>query len=51
MSIQMDKRCKWCGKILGVLKGIFICGACDYDHAHATGIPNEHLIRDQNPRP
>jgi len=40
-----------CGRPRGVLKGVYICGKCDYEHSKATVIPNESLIRDQNPRP
>ena len=39
--------CKWCDRRRGVLPGgILICGFCDYDHDHATVIPNERLIKD-----
>jgi hypothetical protein len=46
-----------CGRLRGVLwvgpypYPILVCSRCDYDHAHATIIPNEHKIRDQNQEP
>lgn len=42
-----DPHCKWCAQRRGALPGgVLICVACDYDHAWATVIPNEHKIRD-----
>lgn len=39
-------RVKCCGKSRGILHGILICSVCDFNHKGATGIPNEHDIKD-----
>lgn len=38
-----------CGHPRGIINGALICTRCDYDHDHATVIPNEHLARDVPP--
>lgn len=43
----MSVTCKWCGQRRGLLPGdILICSQCDYDHDHATVIPNERYAKD-----
>jgi hypothetical protein len=47
MSEPFAVICRWCGRRRGILpNGVLICGRCDYDHDHATVIPNEYQIRD-----
>lgn len=35
-----------CRRRRGLINGILICPTCDYNHDHATVIPNEHHARD-----
>jgi hypothetical protein len=36
-----------CGRRRGLAPGVvLVCSVCDYDHNHATVIPNEHSIKD-----
>lgn len=40
-----------CERRRGVLPGgIFVCSRCDYDHDHATHLPNEGAIADMPAR-
>jgi len=57
MSREFALEC--CGRKRGVfwssVEGgtypILFCNLCDWDHSHATVIPNEHKIRDQEQIP
>lgn len=41
-----------CGRNRGVLpQGVLLCSWCDYEHDYASAIPNEHLIKDVDPKP
>lgn len=36
-----------CGRRRGLLPGdVLVCSRCDFDHGHATVIPNENKARD-----
>lgn len=35
-----------CGKRRGLINGALICSRCDFDHDHATVVPNENKARD-----
>lgn len=34
------------GRRRGLINGALVCSVCDYDHTHATVIPNERYAKD-----